>query len=243
MTSTTAGTTSASLASAAPRLFWLRAAVPLAAAGPVAIGLVRGFLPYDTVDDPTTIVEKIMASPGASTAVLWLAYLALLTLPLGVLVAARVAVAARPVLGSVAAALAWLGFLSLFAGAGGDTIAAAAREAGVGVEPTVRLADAAEALSPSATAGAVFVVGHILGTVLLGIALWRVIPRWAAIALAVSQPLHLLFAVFVTNHWADAAAWSLTGVGFAAAALVTLRQATPRSPAPLDDSARTTAAT
>jgi hypothetical protein len=41
----------------------------------------------------------------------------------------------------------------------------------------------------------------------------------------VSQPLHLLFAVFVTNHWADAAAWSLTGVGFAAAAWVTLRRA------------------
>ncbi|SDX67747.1 hypothetical protein SAMN05660209_01056 [Geodermatophilus africanus] len=243
MTSTTAGTTPAPLPSAPTRLFSLRAAVPLAAVGPVAIGLVRGFLPYDTVDDPTRIVENIMASPGASTAVLWLAYLALLTLPLGVLVAARPAVAARPVLGSVAAALAWLGFLSLFAGAGGDTIAAAAREAGVGVEPTVQLAEAAEALVTSATAGAVFVVGHILGTVLLGVALWRVIPRWAAVALTASQPLHLLFAVFVTNHWADAAAWSLTGVGFAAAALVTLRQATPRSPAPLDTRARTAAAT
>ena len=234
MTNMTTENSSAPFASAPPRLLWLRAAVPLAAAGPVAIGLVRGFLPYDTVDDPTTIVEKIMASPGASTAVLWLAYLALLTLPLGVLVAARAAVAARPVLGSVAAALAWLGFLSLFAGAGGDTIAAAAREAGMGVEPTVRLADAAEALAPSATAGLVFVVGHILGTILLGVALWRVIPRWAAVALTVSQPLHLLFAVFVTNHWADAAAWSLTGVGFAAAALVTLRQATQPSRALVD---------
>jgi hypothetical protein len=234
MTSTTAGTPSAPIAIASPRLFWLRAAVPLAALGPVAIALVRGFLPYDTVDDPTTIVEKIMAAPGASTTVLWLAYLALLTLPLGVLIAARAAVAARPVLGSVAAVLAWLGFLSLFAGAGADTIAAAARDAGVGVEPTVRLADAAEALGPSATAGLVFVAGHILGTVLLGIALWRVIPRWAAVALTVSQPLHLLFAIFVTNHWADAAAWALTGVGFAAAALVTLRQATPRPPALLD---------
>jgi hypothetical protein len=84
--------------------------------------------------------------------------------------------------------------LSLSTGAGGDTIAAAAREAGVGVEPTVGLADAAEALGPSARAGL----------------------------------------VFVTNHWADAAAWCLTGVGFAAAVLATLRQATPRSPALLD---------
>jgi hypothetical protein len=225
MTSTTAGTSPAPGTISGSRLFWLRAAVPLAAVGPLAIGLARGFLPYDTVDDPTTIVEKIMASPGASTTVLWLSYLALLTLPLGVLIAGRVAVAARPVLGSVATTLAWLGFLSLFAAAGSDVIAAAAREAGAPVEPTVRLVEAAEALAPSAAAVGVFVAGHILGAVLLGIALWRVIPRWAAIALTVSQPLHLLFAVFVTNHWADAAAWSLTGVGFAAAAVVTLRRA------------------
>jgi hypothetical protein len=73
--------------------------------------------------------------------------------------------------------LAWLGFLSLFAGAGSDVIAAAAREAGAGVESTVRLTEAAEAMGSSVTAGVVFVAGHILGTVLLGIALWGVIPR------------------------------------------------------------------
>ena len=75
-------------------------------------------------------------------------------------------------------------------------------------------------------AAIVFVAGHILGGILLGIALWRAIPRWAALALVVSQPLHLFFAVVVPNHWADAAAWSLTGIGFAAAAFATLRAAT-----------------
>jgi hypothetical protein len=68
-------------------------------------------------------------------------------------------------------------------------------------------------------ASTVFVVGHILGTVLLGVALWRAIPRWAAAALAVSQPLHLLFAVVVPNHLLDAVAWGLTAVGFTAAAM------------------------
>jgi hypothetical protein len=57
----------------------LPAAVPLAAIGLVVIGLVRGFLAYDTVDEPTTNVEEPWTPP------------------------------ARPVTGSVAAVPAWLG--------------------------------------------------------------------------------------------------------------------------------------
>ncbi|MGH3983449.1 MAG: hypothetical protein ACRDST_12380 [Pseudonocardiaceae bacterium] len=64
-----------------------------------------------------------------------------------------------------------------------------------------------------------FVLGHIVRTVLLGIALWRMVPRWATLALIVSQPLHLVFAVVVPNGLLDAAAWSLTAVGFAATAV------------------------
>jgi hypothetical protein len=74
-----------------------------------------------------------------------------------------------------------------------------------------------------AVATVVFVAGHIMGTVLLGAALWRVVPRWAAVALAVSQPLHLVFAVIVPNHLLDAAAWTLTAVGFGVAAITLCR--------------------
>lgn len=224
MTSTAAGTRPANLHSAdAARLFRLRAAVVIAPIGPVAIGLVRGFLPYDTVDEPATIVAKIASQPAVSNLVLWLAYLALLTLPLGVLIAGRAAIRVRPVFGAVAATVAWLGFLSLFGVGGSETTALVAHDAGVDLDAVVRLGTATEALLVSNVASMVFVVGHIVGGVLLGIALWRAIPHWAAVALAISQPLHLLFAVFVTNHWADAVAWSLTGVGFAAAAFATLQ--------------------
>lgn len=195
----------------------------IAPIGPLAIGLVRGFLPYDTVDDPATIVAKIGAAPGAELLVLWLSYLAVLTLPLGILIAGRLAIRTRPVLGIVAAVVAWVGFMSLFAADGGDAFILAAHRSGLDNQTIVSLGAAAESLPTSTVSIVIFVVGHIAGGVLLGIALWRAIPHWAAVGLAISQPLHLLFAVFVTNHWADAAAWSLTGVGFAAAALVTLR--------------------
>lgn len=199
------------------------AAIVVAFTGPLAIGLVRGILPYDTVDDPTTIVEKIMASPGTQTAVLWLAYLALLTLPLGVLIAGRLAMTVRPVFGTIAAVVAWTGFISLFSLTGTDQVALAATEVDLPTPTVVALSTAMEGLPPGMIGGLAFVVGHILGVILLGIALWRAIPKWTAIALIVSQPLHLVFAVFVPNHALDAVAWSLTGVGFAAAAIASAR--------------------
>ncbi len=167
-----------------------------------------------------------MTHPGVSTLVLWMAYLAILTLPLGVLIAGRTAIRARPVLVTTAATLAWLGFVSLFAVFGSDAVALAGHQAHSSTDLVVRLITAADTLPPFQISTIVVVVGFILGCLLLGIALWRVIPRWAALALAASQPLHLLSAILVTNHWADAAAWSLTAIGFTAAALATLHQHT-----------------
>lgn len=199
------------------------ATVALAAAGPAAIAVIRGILPYDTVDDPATIVTSIQAAPATTSAVLWLVLVALLTLPLGLAVAGRLAMRERRVFGTVAASVAWVGFLCLFAVVGIDQVAPAAAAAGLSLEQTVAL-DAAINAHPMATVAViVFVLGHILGAVLLGIALWRAIPRWTAIALIVSQPMHFVFAVVVPNDALDALAWSLTAVGFGAAALVAAR--------------------
>jgi hypothetical protein len=192
----------------------------LAATGPLAVAVLRGVLPYDTDDDALTAAAKVVADPGAQSAVLWCAYLALLTLPLGVLIVARVAVRARPVLGAVAGAVAWLGFASLPITAAVDQVPLAAPTAGLDPAGTAALVDAVAAHPTQSLALAVFVAGHIVGTVLLGVAIWSVVPRWAAVALVVSQPLHLLFAVAVVNHPLDAVSWALTAVGFAAAARV-----------------------
>ena len=63
---------------------------------------------------------------------------------------------------------------------------------------------------------AAFIAGHVLGTVLLGAALWRAraIPRWAALCVALSMPLHL--AAFLADFkLGDVGAWVLLLVGFA----------------------------
>lgn len=194
--------------------------VLLAAAGPLAITVLRGILPYSTDDPALTIADKVAAAPGTQSAVLWLAYLALLTLPLGVLVVGRAAAAARPVLGRVAATLAWLGFVSLFWLVATDQLPLAGTATGTPSATVAALIDAVNAEPIVLVASLVFVAGHILGTVLLGVALWRVLPRWVAAALIVSQPLHLVFAVVVPNHLLDALAWALTTLGFAWTAAV-----------------------
>lgn len=71
----------------------------------------------------------------------------------------------------------------------------------------------------SAVAGGVFGAGHLRGLVLLGVAPRRggAVRAWAGLLLAVSQVLHLLFAIVVPVHALDAAR-GLTIIGCAAAA-------------------------
>ncbi|MDF2975738.1 MAG: hypothetical protein K0S40_466 [Actinomycetospora sp.] len=204
-------------------LTWRRAALVVTPIGPLAIAVLRWLLPYDTTDDPVTIVAKVASHPTAMTAVLWLSLVALVTLPLGVLVVGAVAARARPVLGTVAAVLAWVAFATLPFLVGPDQIALAGLDAGLPGPVTAALFTAAAAHPVSATATMVWVLGHIVAVVLLGIALWRTIPVWAAVALIVSQPLHLIVAVVVPNHLVDGLAWLLTAVGFAVTAAVGLR--------------------
>ncbi len=126
--------------------------------------------------------------------------------------------------------VAWVGFTSLLASVAiRDYLAQAAPTTGTLNSTTAALLDAVNALPATATASIVFVAGHILGGILLGIALWRAIPAWAAVALAISQPLHLVFAVFIPNHVLDGAAWAVTAVGFAAAGVAWAKTAIPSS--------------
>lgn len=209
---------------------WRRAALVVTPLGPLAIAALRWLLPYDTTDDPTTLVAKVASHPGAMSAVLWLSLLALLTLPLGVLVVGAVAVRARRVLGTVAAVLAWCAFATLPFLVGPDQIALAGVDAGLPTATTAALMTAAVGHPVSTAATVLWVAGHILGLVLLGVALWRAIPVWAAVALIVSQPLHFVFAVVAPNHLLDGLAWLLTAVAFAVTAVAGL-SAAPTAPA------------
>jgi hypothetical protein len=235
MTSTSATPTAPTAAHADPWPGWRRAALVVTPIGPLAIAALRWLLPYDTTDDPFTLVARVASHPDAESAVLWLSLVALITLPLGVLVVSGAAVRSRPVLGSVAAVVAWVGFATLPFQISPDQIALGGVDAGLPNAATTALL-ASSAAHPAATAAtAAFVAGHVLGTVLLGVALWRTIPWWAALALVVSQPLHFVVAVIVPNHPLDGLAWLLTTVGFTAAAAVAFGPLRARDEDPSSD--------
>jgi hypothetical protein len=191
--------------------------------GPAAVGALRFVLPYTTADSPADIVASVDAHQTAESAVVWLGLLATLTLVPAVVFAGRAAGRRSPRLGAAATVLLVLGYLSL----GWLNVVDAAVLFGVrnGIAHDT-LAQMYGGMHPAQTVAEVlFVLGHVLGTILLGIAMLRgrVVPAWAAWLTIVAQPLHFVAAVVLGSHWLDLFAWGLNAVGFAALAMAILR--------------------
>jgi hypothetical protein len=199
------------------------AAAVLLPIGPAAIAALRFLLPYDTTDDGTTVVRAIAAHPAREDAVIWLGLLGAFTLVPAAVVACRVVARRAPRLATEAMLLMIPGYIGL------SWLDAADAVVLYGVRhqlPAPVLADMYTSLHPVyGVAEGVFVVGHVLGTVLLGVALvrTRLVPLWAGWATTVSQPLHVLAAVVWTSHTLDLAAWALLVAGFAALSVAILR--------------------
>ncbi|GAA1643400.1 hypothetical protein GCM10009744_37070 [Kribbella alba] len=191
--------------------------------GPAAVALLRYFLPYDTVDDSSTMTSKVMAEPGRMSLVLWLGFIALLTLVPAAYSVGRMTRRRAPLLTAIAMFLVVPGYLALPWLAGTDQLLWSGTEAGLDANTITRLA---ETPHPTvAVAGVFFVLGHVLGTILLGMAMWRskVVARWAAVAVIVSQPIHFVAAVIIPNHTLDLIGWGLQAVGFAVVGWAILR--------------------
>lgn len=201
--------------------FQRSALVAVVTAGPLSIAILRGILPYSTVDDTTEIATKIAQHQTAQTLTLWLSLIAMATLLPGVIAVGLLALRHARILGGWGLALAAAGFSQLWAIIAVDFAALSAADSGLGIPATVSLLDELSTHPVQLAATAMFILGHIIGTILLGVALLRshAIPSWTAWALIISQPFHLVFAVIIPNNALDAAAWTLTTIGFAAAAL------------------------
>ena len=183
--------------------------------GPAAIAVLRLVLPYYTASGNEDVVAAVAAHPDRQSAVLWLAYVGILTLVPGLFAAAQVCRSAAPRLTAWALGLSVPGYLSLAMLIGPDHLLWSTHGAGLSVADGAAVVSAAH---PSVdVAIGVFVVGHVVGTVLLGLALLRSgrIPAWAAWAVAVSQPLHFVATVILGSPQVDFVAWGLTAVGMA----------------------------
>jgi hypothetical protein len=184
--------------------------------GPAAIALLRYFLPYDTVDDPSTITNKIVGNLDRGSLVLWLGFIGILTLVPGAYAVGRLTRRQAPWLTAIALLLVVPGYLALPWTATSDAFIWTAGMAGLDPADITRAAEVAHGSTD--LAAFIFVAGHVIGTVLLGIAMWRshVGPRWAAVAVAISQPIHAIAAIVLVSHTLDLVGWGLQAAGFAA---------------------------
>jgi hypothetical protein len=191
--------------------------------GPAAVALLRFVLPYKTTDSSTEIVHRIAAHQDRGTLVVWLGLIATLTLVPGVIWVGRVTARTAPRLTAAALLLLVPAYLSL------PFLISSDAGALFGVKhdlPTSVVADMYTGTHPiMIVAGVVFVLGHVIGTILLGVALLRsgAVPTWAAWITIIAQPLHFIAAVIVGSHSLDLIAWGLNAVGFAMVSVAILR--------------------
>lgn len=208
------------------RTWRLTAAVSIVAA-PLLVTVLRAVMPYWTDGDQAEIVAGIADAPGRAAAMNWLAlfaYPALLALPLAVGFAIRRRV---PVLATVSAGVLFLALaLGAVVGAQDVLVDALARDGGYTQAQITEIATVfVEA--PVGIAGLIaFVLGHLAGMALLGIAVVRarLVPVWVGAAIVVSQPMHVISAVVFPSRLLDiVAGWGLTTVGFGFVAAAVLR--------------------
>ena len=198
---------------------WLLAiaAVPV----PIFVAVFRYLLPYSDADTPQQIFAKLVAATSYQNAVIWLGIPVALCGFAGVLAVAWLTRRRTPVLTTAAMTLAVPGYIALFAGGTyGDLVSyVTGTVPGLDYQTALQLGFGMESSPQSGALGLIFVAGHLFGTTLLGVALWRsrVAPTWLAIGLTVSQPIHLA-SVMTGIRPIDLVGWGLTTVGFAWAA-------------------------
>jgi hypothetical protein len=206
--------------------------------GPACVAFLRYLLPYFDADSAEESIKAIAAHPDTEYWVVWLGTLAFFTLVPAMYWVGRVTRRRAPRLTAAALLLAVPGYLSMGALVMTDGAAWYGVDQG---HDTAVLADLFENGHPSIYVfAAVFVLGHVAGTVILGIALARAraVPMWAAVLVALSQPAHFVSFIVIGSPLLDGLSWAALAVGFAAVSVAVLRMPddewdlapTPRGP-------------
>lgn len=183
--------------------------------GPLAGIVVRAAVPASSTASVAESVADYGQHTGA-TQVLLIADGFLILLVPAALAAAALAWRRAPVLSLVGGVLSLFGWVAIVMLSAQDQLLA---ETGRSVYAHGQATAIAEHWSSAPLVNiyvVIFVAGHLVGTALLGAALWRaqVVPRWAAALIGLSMPVHLI-TVLTGFKAGDVAAWVALLIGFA----------------------------
>lgn len=184
-------------------------------AAPAVIVAAFVIAPFGNDETGKEIVSAVAANRWAYTVVPVVLTVGILLLIPAVVTAIGLAAAGAPYLAYIGGGMAIAGYVALISTFAGPQAALAL--SGAGVPPDQAAAVVDKLLTDSAVfnlLSVVFVVGHILGTTLLGIGLIRarVAAVWAGALVAVSQPIHLV-AHIVESKPLDLIAFTLLALG------------------------------
>lgn len=176
--------------------------------GPAAAAVIRYVIPGEPVG------ASVTAAPDAQRLVLVMGAIITFTMVPGALAALRLMRRRAPRLVLWTGAFLVPGYLAMLTASGMDLATMAAYDAGFSPAGIDRINAAVWAQPTMMVFGGVFVIGHIVGTVLLGATM--IASRTTAIpigiAMAVSQPLHFVALVVLASRELDLLAWGTTAV-------------------------------
>jgi hypothetical protein len=196
------------------------AVILLVPATTIAVG--RLFATDDS--DTRRALDLIAADPARQLTFALLGFSAGLTIVPAFLAAARLAKRRRPVLTMIALGVNLVAYLGGWALAALDSMYIAG--ATLPVEQRDGAAALIDAMWSEGLAGIstlLMVIGHILGAILMGLALRGSIPTVGWVAMILSQPGHVFAFVVFPSPVMDALAWGLMALAFAICAVTVLR--------------------
>ena len=183
-----------------------------------SVAIARLFQTDDS--DTRRALDLIAANPDRQFTFALLGFLGLLCVVPAFLAAARLSRRRRPVLTTVALAVNLVGYLGAFAMPAIDNLYLI----GASLPPEQRDAAATviDKMWSSGIPGVstnLFVLGHILGAILMGLALRGSIPTVGWLAMLLTTPVHVFAFVVLQMPALDMAAWLLMTVAFACCAI------------------------
>ena len=225
MTLLKAPATSTSPAARQPRdvrRFQRRAAAVVLVVPATSIGLGRLF---QTNDDVTRKALDIIATnPDKQFMFALLGYIGILTIVPAFLAAARIARRRRPVLTIVALGINLVAYLGAWAmGAVDNLFLIGAKLPAEQRDVAATVIDKMWSEGLAGVSTLLFVLGHILGAILMGLALRGSIPTCGWVAMLLTTPAHVVAFVVLQMPALDLAAWLLMTLSFACCAVVALR--------------------
>lgn len=203
------------------------AAVVLVVA-PLLVGALRLLIPYPPTQDTTHLIDAVGAHLAAQTFVVTVGPLCALGMVFASLSLARLVAPKAPVLAAIGGAVSLIGWVMLPALTTSDILLLelATRHPAGG-------AAIFDAFSNNPHLGpmvGLFIVGHIVGTVLLGAAMLRarLTPVWAGLVVIVGTLLHPIGLLLLHMPLVDGGSYVLVSIGFGAAALAIVRSPNPQ---------------